>query len=91
MSKTTEEKIDEIHDNVLTLTMDFKAFKESCKVKHQTVEERAIKHDKVLFGNGAPGILARFDKLETKLIVWASVAIVVMQVLAPVVIKALGY
>lgn len=88
--KTTEQKIDEIHDNVLMLTMNFTAFKESCSVQHKMLNKTMDGYDKDLYGNGKPGIIERFNNLENRLIIWCSVAIVLAQIFGPKVLKLLN-
>ena len=96
--KTTEELVWEIHDAVTGIRADLSAMKTVCKATHDTVDGRIVGLHKKIVGNGQPGIeqnlatlTSRFDKLETKLIVWASVALFVGQLVAPKVSKLMGW
>ena len=92
------EKINATHDAVLTLVAEFKGFKDLCQLKHKTLDTQVSELDTTLNGNGKPGLVddhleleKRFDKIETKLIVWASVALFVGQLVAPKVAKMMGW
>lgn len=96
--KTTEEKIDEIHDTVLILKENFTSFKDLCALKHVALDSKVKGLDKELNGNGVPGLVdkhlsleKRFDKFETKIITWCCAAILIAQVFAPKLAKALGW
>ena len=95
---TTEEKIDQIHDIVIGLKADYGADKKVCIEVHKGVDARIAGLHRVIKGNGQPGLeqkhqdLAdRFNRLETKVIIWASVAVVVGQILAPKLLKMVGW
>jgi len=96
---TTEEKIDRIHDAVIKIQSDMTAGKIVCDTIHKGVDERIVGLHRAVKGNGQPGLeqkhealekehvalTTRFDRFETKVITWASIAIVVGQILAPIV------
>ena len=95
---TQEEKIDAIHDAVIRIKADMDARKEICATTHETVDGRLEGLHRVLKGNGQPGLeqkhqdlATRFDKFETKIIVWASVAIFAGQIILPKLVKAIGW
>lgn len=96
--KTTEELIWEIHDAVTSIKSEMSARKEVCDKIHEIIDSRMNGLHKKIVGNGQPGLeqnlatlTSRFDKLETKLIVWASVALFVGQLVAPKVSKLMGW
>lgn len=96
--KTTEELIWEIHEAVTGIKSDMAARKEICANTHEVMDSRMNGLHKKIVGNGQPGLeqnlaslTARFDKLETKLIVWASTALFVGQLVAPKVSKLMGW
>ena len=96
--KTTEELIWEIHGAVSDIKAEMSARKEICENIHEVMDARMNGLHKKIVGNGQPGLeqnlatlTSRFDKLETKLIVWASVALFVGQILAPKAAKMLGW
>lgn len=91
MEKTTEEKIDEMHDIMLMLRADLTAFKESCRVRHETLNVTIDDHNKDLYGNGKPGIIDRFNKFENRAIGYTIAAMMVMQIIGPKIVKALGW
>lgn len=95
---TSEEKIDIIHDAVIQIKSDLAARKEICAATHETVDGRLEGLHRVIKGNGQPGLeqkhqelATRFDKFETKIIVWASVAIFAGQIVLPRLVKAMGW
>lgn len=95
---TNEEKIDAIHDVVIAIKADLSARQTICTATHNTVDNRLDGLHKKIAGNGRPGLEqkhadleTRFNKLETKVVVWASVAIFVGQIVLPKVAKALGW
>jgi hypothetical protein len=97
MMKTTEEKIDDIHvmmsqmhDELLTLKLQSVASQAACTTRHKTNDEALHNVEKDLYGNGQPGLLARFNSLETRLIAWSCAALMVMQILGPKISAALG-
>lgn len=91
MEKTNDEKIAEIHDMMLTLTLQFSAFKDACKVKHEAIDSTIDDHHKGLYGNGRPGIIERFNKFENRAIGYTIAAMMVMQIVGPRIVKALGW
>ena len=95
---TQEEKINEIHDTVIEIKSSIKAEKTICQSQHRIVDERIHGLHRVIKGNGQPGIeqnlqtlSTRFDKLETKIITYAAVAIFLGQIIAPKVLKLIGW
>lgn len=95
---TPEEKLDAIHDAVIQIKADLAARSTICAATHNTVDGRLEGLHRVLKGNGQPGLeqkhaelATRFDKLETKVIIWASVVIFAGQIILPKVVKALGW
>lgn len=93
MSKTTEEKIDEIHDAVINIQAEMRANKTICDSVHKAVDDRLNGMHKVIRGNGAPGLIDRhhelenrFDRLEAKIVAWVGVGSIVGSVLGPYVI-----
>lgn len=99
MSKTTEEKIDEIHDIVVRLMAERDADKRICEIKHEAVDSRLSGLHRVIKGNDTKGgleqnhadLVRRFDKLEVKIVAWASVAVFVGQLIGPKVLEMAGW
>lgn len=95
---TPEEKLDAIHDAVIKIQADLSARSTICEATHKTVDGRMEGLHRVLKGNGQPGLeqkhqelAIRFDKFETKIIVWASVAIFAGQIILSKLVKAIGW
>ena len=95
---TTEEKIDAIHDAVIKIQSDMAAGKIVCATVHKAVDDRLTGLHRTIKGNGQPGLeqkhedlKARFDKLETKVVVWACVAIFIGQIFGPKILSAMGW
>lgn len=96
--KTTEEKIDEIHDAVIQIKSDMAAGKIVCANVHEIINGRLEVLHRAIKGNGQPGLeqkhqdlVTRFDKFETKIIIWASVATFAGQIILPRFVKAIGW
>ena len=96
--KSTEEKIDEIHDAVIQMKADMAADRKICANTHTTMNTRFDGLHRKIVGNGQPGIeqnlqtlTTRFDRFETRFIAYATAAIIVVQVVAPHIAKALGW
>ena len=96
--QSVEEKIDEIHTAVIQMKSDLAADRKICGITHSSVNGRIEGIHRKLVGNGQPGLeqnlqtlTARFDKFETKFIAYATAAILVVQVVAPHIAKALGW
>lgn len=84
---SNDEKLNEIHDAVLTLKGDFKAFTQMCQMKHTAIDEKVEGLDHDVNGNGAPGLAQkhqtlqeRFDKLELRLAMIVTAALFVLQI-----------
>ena len=95
---STEEKIDAIHDAVIQIKSDMSANKIVCATVHKAVDDRLTGLHRTIKGNGQPGLeqkhedlKTRFDKLETRLVVWACVAIFIGQIIAPKLLAAMGW
>ncbi len=95
---TTEEKIDAIHEAVVEIKAELAAKATICAATHKTTDSRLDGLHKKIVGNGQPGLeqkhadlAARFDKLETRFVVWASVAVFLGQMLFPKLSKAIGW
>jgi hypothetical protein len=96
--KTTEKLIWEIHDAVMELKAQRAADKTVCENVHGIVNGRLDGLHKKIAGNGQPGLeqkhedlARRFDRLEIKIIVWASVAVFVGQIFGPKLLKLAGW
>ena len=92
MAKTTEEKIDEIHEAVVTMRAQMEADKSICASRHQSIDDRIHGLHRVVKGNGQPGLEGklellgrRFDRFEAKALAWVGVAMTVGTMLGPVV------
>ena len=95
---TTEEKIDAIHEAVIQIKAEQLANKVVCATIHKGVDARLDGLHRVVKGNGQPGLEqkhsdleTRLNRLETRVVVWASVAVLVGQMLLPRLSKALGW
>lgn len=97
MSKTTEEKIDEMHTMLLELKGDFKGFKAQCDLKHTTLDDRVEDLDHELNGNGKPGLAEkhqtlanRFNMLEIRLYTVTALLMLMAQVYGDKIKQFLG-
>jgi len=89
---TTEEKIDQIHEAVVSIQATMAADKTICASIHKGIDDRISGLHRVVKGNGQPGLEQKhqlladqFTKLEARVVAWASVAVIVGQILSPVV------
>lgn len=96
--KTTEDKIDEIHTAVIQMKATMEADKTICANVHATVNSRIDGLHKKIAGNGQPGIeknletqTRRLDRLETRIIAYATVAMMLVQAFGPKVLKKIGW
>lgn len=98
MGKTTDEKIDEIHQAVTEMRAQMTADRTICANTHGTLNSRLDGLHKKIAGNGQPGLeqkhedlARRFDRLEIKIVAWASVAVFVGQLVGPKLLKMAGW
>ncbi len=94
---TPEEKLDEIHDAVIAIKLQLAAKDTLCAATHKTVDSRLDGLHKKIVGNGQPGLeqnlqtlTSRFDKLETRIIGWASAAVFLGQIIGPKILSLFG-
>ena len=95
--KSTEDKIDEIHTAVIEMRAQMAADKAICANTHTTVNSRIDGLHKKIAGNGQPGIeknletqTRRLDRLETRIIAYATIAMMLVQAFGPKVLKKIG-
>ena len=65
---TTEEKIDQIHDAVITIQVELKAKDKFCSEQHKNIDERLHGLHRVIKGNGSKGLEQKHQDLSDSFI-----------------------
>ena len=96
--KSVREQISEIHEAVFKMRADQEAAKAICQNVHTVIDRRIDGLHKKIAGNGKPGIeenletqTRRLDRLETRIIAYASIAMILAQMFGPKVMKKIGW
>ena len=90
--KSQEEKIDDIHEAVITIKAKMEAKDIVCVVKHEALDKRITGlHDRVLGEDGLESkhdnLEKRFDRFENKAIAFCAAAVFLGQLVAPYVME----
>lgn len=95
MDETTESKINDIHVWMTELKGELALFKETCRLRHDSIDNQMEVLDKDLNGNGHPGLkdkhqtlTDRFNQLETRIFMGVTLITIAFQFI-PDVIKAI--